>query len=552
MFIVGGATRMDVRQGTLNDCWFLSALASLSLRPPLLERVVPSGQSFQAGYNGSFLFRFWQYGKWVDVKIDDLLPTKDGRLIFLSSPEKNEFWSALLEKAYAKLKGGYTALNMGFPHEAMVDLTGGVTEVVTIASLPRDMLGFLRPLLLRGALINCANCQGEMEKKNRMGIMFRHAYSVTSLEMVQTRYGTVELIRVHNPWGNTEWEGPWGDGGSEWDTVSKEEQRRVQRVQQEDGEFWMAVSDFRENFETMEVCHLSMDTLSQSDCKHHPWHCTAYHGSWMPGGRYWQNPQFKLTLLEEDEDPCDPRLTCSFLVALMQKNQRREGSPRSIRLDIYLASSMSKFLSTQDISTPRPILSTNAYLPHREIVIRGRLAPGHYFLVPAVAEPNPGGEFLLRVLTEKGNAALPMDHVVEEQDFVPETTYPHLSALPNPTVVQELFQKHCNRCSVQIQDWLNWTGRGSKTSGTRSGIDEPVLSPLEYEEVPPALKAAGLKVDDFILQLIGLRYTEPDMTISYPGFLFLMMKLDSMIHKFQAYDVVGMGTVSITTDSGYT
>lgn len=41
----------------------------------------------------------------------------------------------------------------------------------------------------------------------------------------------------------------------------------------------------------------------------------------------------------------------------------------------------------------------------------------------------------------------------------------------------------------------------------------------------------GMGVDDFVLQLIGLRYTEPDMTISYPGFLYLLMKLDSMIRK---------------------
>ena len=76
--------------------------------------------------------------------MDDLLPTRNGKLIFLRSRETNEFWGPLLEKAYAKFYGSYKVrfrsetndmlqeLDGGLALDAGVDFTGGIPEVISL------------------------------------------------------------------------------------------------------------------------------------------------------------------------------------------------------------------------------------------------------------------------------------------------------------------------------------------------------------------------------------------------------------------------------------
>ncbi|RNA29984.1 calpain [Brachionus plicatilis] len=127
-FIVNKIEPSDLNQGAVGNCWLIAAASCVLSSPELTERTIPTNQSFdKSDYAGIFHFKFWVNGEWVDVVIDDFLP--QSTFFLQKSCKKKEMFGPLFEKAYAKLNICYEFLIAGYPHDALVDLTGGVNEV---------------------------------------------------------------------------------------------------------------------------------------------------------------------------------------------------------------------------------------------------------------------------------------------------------------------------------------------------------------------------------------------------------------------------------------
>ncbi|SPP76982.1 calpain-B [Drosophila guanche] len=456
-FFVEGYSRFDVQQGELGDCWLLAAAANLTQDSTLFFRVIPPDQDFQENYAGIFHFKFWQYGKWVEVVIDDRLPTYNGELIYMHSTERNEFWSALLEKAYAKLHGSYEALKGGTTCEAMEDFTGGVTEWYDIKEAPPNLFSIMMKAAERGSMMGCSLEPDPhvLEAETREGLIRGHAYSITKVCLMDistpNRQGKLPMIRMRNPWGNdAEWSGPWSDSSPEWRFIPEHTKDEIGLNFDRDGEFWMSFQDFLNHFDRVEICNLNPDSLTedQQNSSRRKWEMSMFEGEWTSGvtaggcrnflETFWHNPQYVISLEDPDDEDDDGK--CTVIVALMQKNRR---SKRNVGIDCLTIGFAIYHLTDRDLQVKPQSLNFFKYRasvarsPHfintREVCARFKLPPGHYLIVPSTFDPNEEGEFIIRVFSET------MNNMEENDDEVGfgETDYRIAPALPPPTPKEE-------------------------------------------------------------------------------------------------------------------
>ncbi|KAI9834033.1 MAG: hypothetical protein M1838_005553, partial [Thelocarpon superellum] len=289
-FFVDGTSADDVKQGRDGDCWFLAALCTLSnmKESDLISRICVARDE-KVGVYG---FVFYRDGEWTSTIIDDKLyllkPDYDdlsydriewdqqGRddgeekyrktkqtgseaLYFAQCKDQNETWLPLLEKvccaessdlgladrrkAYAKAHGDYSAIDGGFVGEAIEDLTGGVTtELFTTDILDKDkfwsdeIMNVNRDFLF-GCFTGLFGGWGE-----RKGIIEGHAYSIMQAREEDGK----KLVLLKNPWGRSEWTGPWSDGSKEWTPYWME---KLGHRFGDDGAFWIEYHDLLRKYQ---------------------------------------------------------------------------------------------------------------------------------------------------------------------------------------------------------------------------------------------------------------------------------------------------------------
>ena len=220
----------DVEQHALGDCYFLSSLSAIAENPHRLKRIF---LNHELQPNGCYGVALCAMGVWEEIIIDDMFPCTKWKSPCFSENKEDEIWVLLAEKAFAKLSGGYANLISGLDTEALYMLTGAPTTIFRFAEGdPSSIFSVLLDAFENSFITTSSTpSRADLQKMTGMkgndkeinGIVPAHNYSILGfVELVKQGNGfrfanvqesgqghTVKLVKIRNPWGDTEWRGAW-------------------------------------------------------------------------------------------------------------------------------------------------------------------------------------------------------------------------------------------------------------------------------------------------------------------------------------------------------
>ncbi|GLE06047.1 hypothetical protein PINS_up015258 [Pythium insidiosum] len=269
----------ELRPTRLDYAYLFGALSVLSTSPHSLAQVFPLLDSDlvrpdrvevatlypnEQQYNeeGVYAVRFWRNHRSRIVVIDDFIPCNPhGKPVFGSftgSQGKFEIWSLLVEKAYAKLHGGYEAIMGGQDAHALQDLYGNVSFQFTLSEkCPSELEAWerLTSALQNGSLLGCRNDRNDSQLPR--GLRLSATYGIRRFVEVDVRGSSVRLVQLRNSWGigtlqNSEkWTGSWSNTDPQWHGFSRAQKVACGFQFREDHTYWMEFSAFMAFFPTI-------------------------------------------------------------------------------------------------------------------------------------------------------------------------------------------------------------------------------------------------------------------------------------------------------------
>lgn len=249
----------DVKQGKMDICYFLSSIAALCEFPGLITKIFIT-QEYNP--NGFYKLVLFIEGEYQIVYLDDYFPCIKGTDIpYFSKPNSYELWVLLLEKAWAKINGGYANIINGWPSEVFKAFTGFGCESLIFKEENEERIWRLLKTINENSGVICCSSKdsGDVEKA---GLLSNYTYTlIDTLEFEDEKKNPVYLCKLFDPWRQSQWNGDWGEQSDKWTENIKKE---LEKEALPNGVFFISIKDLIKYFCRSDFCQIIYDGYAKT------------------------------------------------------------------------------------------------------------------------------------------------------------------------------------------------------------------------------------------------------------------------------------------------
>ncbi len=214
--------------------------------------IYPQDETGSPIYNpsGKYAVKMYFNGTWREVTVDDYFPLGEAGAPLFTYDPTGALWAPILEKAYAKVCGGYGNISNPKPSNVMFAYTSWLPERLSLKTLDR---GYLWEHLKGEALLKDRTVilsTGAVKDESEVGLKSFCSYAV--LETLES--GPHKLFLVKNTRLELKWSGAysWEDPVN-WSKELKAAAGYDSLLQRKDRLFWIDLDSVFEYFDYIDI-----------------------------------------------------------------------------------------------------------------------------------------------------------------------------------------------------------------------------------------------------------------------------------------------------------
>ncbi|HCC03803.1 MAG TPA: hypothetical protein DEP51_02955 [Clostridiales bacterium] len=246
-----------IKYGRVSLPYLYCVLSSLATHyPAIFNKIILTKE-----YNpeGKYEVRLYVDGEFKTIVVDDYFPCIRGtNVYYFTRPANFEMWPILIEKAWAKVNGGYLNIVNCWPGDFFRALTGFTYDEYVHPAMDKETLFkeldevFKNKGLAFGLTIE----DPEVEAK---GLFSLHSYVLEAVEKVEVEQDKfVHLVKIRDAEEEANWVGDYAPNSTAW-TEAIKSKISPEKLNMKDYEYWMTLEDYFRLFIRTDVCHMLTD-----------------------------------------------------------------------------------------------------------------------------------------------------------------------------------------------------------------------------------------------------------------------------------------------------